>query len=206
MTWLAAMGFANGPAGDALDVTFHPPAIQNAQTRHTIQGSLHAAGAGSFQRILRCVEPQIHTGSKLATKFHVVVIEKNDADGLLERFLGLENVPDDVLAAGVEWMGLAGINDLECSNVLGDLPQAVEVAQDQVGPFLAGSGGAQANGESFGIELQTGLLANGLKKIVFCEEVRGPDFFGRQAQRSTKAVIVFPPRWNVTIEELAEGL
>jgi hypothetical protein len=33
--------------------------------------------------------------------------QENDADGLLERFLGLENVPDDVLAAGVEWMGLA---------------------------------------------------------------------------------------------------
>src|SRR4029077_3364711 len=206
VTWLAAMRFANGPAGDAFDVTFHPPAIQKAQARHTIPGSLHAAGAGSFQRILRCVEPQIHTGSKLATKFHVVVVEKNDADGLLERFLGLENVPDDVLAAGVAWMGLAGINDLERSNVLGDLPQAVEVAQDQVGPFVAGGATRKANGESFGIELQTGLLANGFKKIVLCEEVCGPDFFGRQTQRSTKAVVIFAPRWNVTIEELAEGL
>src|SRR5580704_12673564 len=115
------MRFPNGPTGYAFNVTFYPPAVQDAEARNAVQRRFHAASAGRFQRILRGVEPQIHTGSQFATKFHVVVVEKNDADSFLERLLGLENVPDDFLAAGVAWMGLAGVDNLERANVFGDL-------------------------------------------------------------------------------------
>ncbi len=93
------MRFADRPAGNAFDVTLHPPAIENAQAGDAVEGGFHSAGAGSFQRILRGVEPEIAAGSEIAAEFEVVIVEKNDGDGFLEGLLGFENALDDIFSA-----------------------------------------------------------------------------------------------------------
>jgi len=71
---------ADGPAGDVFDAAFDPPSVEHAEAWHAVESGLHAAGAGGFQRGLRCVEPDIHSGDKEPRQLPVVVVEVNDFD------------------------------------------------------------------------------------------------------------------------------
>src|SRR5213079_3009342 len=78
--------FADAPSGDPLNVAFHPPAVENTQTWHAVQRGLHAAGAGSFERKLRRVEPEVHAGSYLPAELKIVVVEENHGYCFPQRF------------------------------------------------------------------------------------------------------------------------
>jgi len=91
------MRFADRPAGDALDVAFDPPAIENAEAWHAVQRCFHAACARGFERILRRVQPQISAGGEHAAEVQVVVVQKNNGDCFLKGFLRFKNLFDDSL-------------------------------------------------------------------------------------------------------------
>src|SRR5260370_42386179 len=99
-------------------------------------------------------------------------------------------------------MRLAGINDLEVAGGLGNLPKAIEIGQDQVGALVSRCAARKTDREGIGIKLKAGLLANRLEQIVLGDQMRGPDFLRRQAQRAPQTVVVLAPRWNVAVKEL----
>src|SRR6202030_2426888 len=68
----------DGPAGDTLDATLDPPAVQHAQAGYAVQGRLHSAGPGSFLRALGGIQPEIDSGGDELGKRHVVVLKVND--------------------------------------------------------------------------------------------------------------------------------
>src|SRR5208337_4453371 len=107
------MWLANRPTSDPFNMSFHPPAIQNAQAGHAIQCRLHSACSRGLERILRCVEPQIASGSKVSSQFHVVVIQKNDRNSLLQRFFRFKNALDNLFTTRVLRMSFSGIDNLE---------------------------------------------------------------------------------------------
>src|ERR1700757_1260025 len=111
---------------------FDPPAVENAEAGHAIQGGLHAAGSGSLQRKLRRIEPQVHSRSNLPAEVHVVVVEENYGHGFPQRFLRVIDPPDNIFPASIVGVSFARIDDLEVAGVLGNLPETIEVSQDQV--------------------------------------------------------------------------
>src|ERR1700676_1319152 len=162
----AMMRLADGPTGDAFDVPFGPPAIEDTQAGDAVESGLHATGAAGFEWILRRVQPQIHSGGEVAAEIHVVVIEKNNGDGFFQGFFRLVNVLDDFLATGIVRVSLAGEDDLEMADVFGNLTETVEIAQNQFGAFVGGGATSETDGEIFGIEFQSGLVANVFEKRV----------------------------------------
>src|SRR6266403_2519347 len=197
--------FADAPSGDPLNVAFHPPAVENAQARDAIQRGLHAAGAGSFERKLRRVEPEVHAGSYLPAELKIVVVEENHGYCFPQRFFRLENPANDVLPASIIRMRLAGINNLEVAGVLGNLPEPVEIGQDQVGALVSCCAARKPDGESLGIELEAGLLANRFEQIVLGDQMRRPDILRWQPERAPQTVVVLAPRRNVAVEELLKS-
>src|SRR5712664_1433511 len=106
----------------------------------------------------------------------------------------MEYPANDVLPAAIIWMRLAGINDLEMAGVLGNLPETIEIGQDQVGALVSRCAARETDREGFGIKLEAGLLANRLEQIVLGNQVSCPDFLRRQAQRTPQTVVVLTPR------------
>src|SRR5207249_1178167 len=181
---------ADGPASEAFDVAFHPPDVENAQARHAIQRRLHTAGAGSLQRKLWCVKPNVHSGSDLSAKLEIVIVKEHDRDSFAQGFFRVENPANDVLPAGIIRMGLAGVDNLEMSRVLGNLPESIEIGQDQVGALVSRRTARETDREDFGIELEPGLLTNRLEQLVLGDQVSCPHFLRGQSQGASQTVIV----------------
>src|SRR5260370_38513962 len=78
----------------------------------------------------------------------------------------------------------------------------MQIGEDQVGRVVPRGAARKPDREGIGIKLKAGLLANRLEQIVFGNQMRGPDFLRRQAQRAPQTVVVLAPRWNVAVEEL----
>src|SRR5207249_11908561 len=144
---------ADGPASEAFDVAFHPPDVENAQARHAIQRRLHTAGAGSLQRKLWCVKPNVHSGSDLSAKLEIVIVKEHDRHSFAQGFFRVENPANDVLPTGIIRVGLAGVDNLEVSRVLGNLPEPIEIGQDQVGALVSCCTSCETNCKSLRIKL-----------------------------------------------------
>jgi hypothetical protein len=54
------------------------------------------------------------------------------------------------------------------------------------------------------VKLNAGFLPHYFQQFVLGDQMGGPDFFWRKAQRATEAVVVFAPRGNVAIENFSE--
>src|SRR3972149_9256028 len=94
-------------------MSFNPPSIQHAQTGHSVEGGFHAACPGSFLRLLRSIDPRIHTGAQVMTQRHIVIFEINHGYQTFHRSYGLKDTPDDGFAAFITGMSLASVNNLQ---------------------------------------------------------------------------------------------
>src|SRR5438093_10947435 len=99
-------------------------------------------------------------------------------------------------------MGLAGVDNLEMSRVLGNLPEPIEIGQDQVGALVSRRTARETDREDFGIELEPGLLTNRLEQLVLGNQVSCPHFIRRQAKGNPQTVIVIETRGNVAFDEM----
>ena len=124
-------------------MAFHPPAIQNAQTRHSVQRRFHSAGAAGFQRKLRRIQPQVHAGGNFSAHFHVVVVQKYDLHGSFQRFFCAENFPDQFFSAAIIGMRFTGKYNLKFPDVLGNFAQTVQIGQESSRRVCIQSRGAQ---------------------------------------------------------------
>ena len=62
------------------DAAFDPPAVQNAQARHAIEGRFHPAGARGFERAQRRIEPDVRAGHQFQGEAHAVIRQERDRD------------------------------------------------------------------------------------------------------------------------------
>src|SRR5205807_1768195 len=151
---------------------------------------------------LRRVEPEVHAGSHFPAQLKIVIIEENHRHRFSQRFFRLEDSANDVLSAAIIRMRLAGINNLEGARVLDNLPETIEIRQDEVGALVSCGAARETDGENLGIKLEPGLLANRLEQIVFGDQMSRPHFLRRQTQCAPQTVIVLAPRGDVTVKEL----
>jgi hypothetical protein len=177
-----AARFADRPSGYTFDVPFRPPPVKNAQAWDSVEGGFHAAGAGSLERKLRRVEPKVDAGCYFSAEIEIVLVEENHGNGFPQSLFRMENMPDDVLAAGVVGVRFAGINNLKMSCVFGYLAQAVQVRKNQVRAFVTSRTACKPNREGFLVQCEASFLTHGLKKVVLGDKMRGPHFFGGKAE------------------------
>jgi hypothetical protein len=48
------------PTSDALEASFDPTTVKDAEARHSVESGFDAAGPGGFLRALRSIQPEIH--------------------------------------------------------------------------------------------------------------------------------------------------
>jgi len=66
-------------------------------------------------------------------------------------------MPNNFFPAGIVRVSLPGVYDLKLPRGLRDLPQSVQVAQDQVRSLVPGGPPRKSNREYVGVECQPGL-------------------------------------------------
>ncbi len=162
-------GVFDGPAGDVFGAAFDPPAVEDAEAGNAVERGLHAAGAGGFVGAQRGVEPDVDAVGELLAEVPVVVLEVEDAElaGLELGGCG-EDVADEALAGVVGGVSLAGHEDLQAADAVGDLDEALGRVQDQAGALVGGDAAGEAEGEDVGVEVDAGALLDRLRRGAAC--------------------------------------
>src|SRR5713101_4016285 len=96
----------------------------------------------------------------------------------------MEYPANNVFPAAIIRMRLAGINNLELAGVLGNLPETIEIGQDQVGALVSCCAARETDRESLRLKLEASLLAHRLEQIELGDQMSRPNFFRGQAQRA----------------------
>jgi hypothetical protein len=105
-------------------------------------GRFHAAGAGSFIRRQRPVEPDIHVGRQQLRQLQIVVRQVRQLDLGLQCPALSDNLLDQCLAALVFGMGLASEHELQGAVPLRDAAQLLGAVEQQVWTLVSrGSAG-----------------------------------------------------------------
>src|SRR5258708_33701824 len=125
-----------------------------------MEGGWGGGGGKGVERKLGGWEPEVQARSCLPAKMEIVIVEENHGHRFPQRFFRLENPANDVLPAPVIRMRLAGINDLEVAGVLSNLPETIEIGQDQVCALVSCSTARETDREGLGIKLEAGLPAD----------------------------------------------
>ena len=108
----------------------------------------------------------------------------------LQRFLGRKNIPDNLFAAGI--VVRLTVDDLKLSTRFGDLPQAVEIAEDQIAALVSGGAPHKTNREDIRIRVIP-VVPDGFKQIVLRNQMRRPQLLCQHPQRASQQIIVFAP-------------
>src|SRR5437764_547280 len=59
-------------------IAFDPPPVKHAEIEPAIHADFHAAGAGSFERPSRIIEPDVDSLNEMTRDVHVIVFEEYD--------------------------------------------------------------------------------------------------------------------------------
>ena len=143
---------ADGKAVGAV-VAFAPPAVEDAQVQAAVAAGLYAAGAGSFQRTARIVQPHVAAGNHLPRDVNIVVLDENQVPLQFAEFAQVNDVLDVALAFVIARMRLAGEDELDGPLlVLGQLHDVLELLENQRRAFVSGEAAGEADRQRVGIE------------------------------------------------------
>ncbi len=200
-------GVFDGPAGDVFGAALDPPAVEHAERGHAVERRLHAAGAGGFIRAQRRVEPDIDAVGELLAEVPVVVLEVEDTElAGLELGGGGEDVADEALAGVVGGVSLAGHEELQAADAVGDLDEALGRVQNKAGALVGGDAAGEAEGQDVGVKIDAGALLDRLEEAQLAGQVGGFDDFGLDAVDRFKVLVIVTPFGNFLVEQLLKGL
>ena len=93
-------------------VAFVPPPVEHAHVQDAVHRGLLAAGAASFQRRPRIVEPNIDSLREEMRRMHLIIFDEGDMAG--HTVVGSERIDlvDKMLAVLVSRMSFSGEDDL----------------------------------------------------------------------------------------------
>ncbi len=153
-----AVGGGDGPAVVAV-VPLVPPAVADRQVQAAVERGLHAGGAARLQRAQRVVHPDVDALDEELADGHVVVGQEDDAVAHVLHVGELDDLLDELLAALVGGVGLAGDHDLDrLVRVEQQRAQPLGVAQHQREPLVGRHPAGEADGQHVGRE---GLVGPG---------------------------------------------
>ncbi len=139
------LGVPDRPAGHALDPSFRPPAVEDAEIEHPVERRLHAAGAGSLHRRHRVVQPHVGTRHAGLGDIHVVVRQERPGDLALQ-------APQDPVAAPRSFPCLAISRGWALPAITiwngwlgGNRGKAIEVGEQQRRPLVRGHAPGEAD-------------------------------------------------------------
>ena len=147
-----AVGRGDRPAVLAV-VPLVPPAVEDRQVETAVERGLHARRAARLERAQRVVEPHVAAGVEQARHADVVVREEHDAVPDLGVVGEVHELLDQLLAAVVGGVRLAG--DDELHRTVGVQQQRLEpggVAQHQGEPLVGRHATGEADREDVGVE------------------------------------------------------
>ena len=143
---------ADGPAV-VLGISLHPPAIQDAQVDAAVGADFHAAGAGRFQGPARIVQPNVNPLHHVTGQVDLIVFQENDAAAKLRSASDVHDLGDQLLAAVVTGMGLAGKQQLHGSIlIVDDGAKPIEIAKNQRATLISGETPGETDGQCLWIE------------------------------------------------------
>src|SRR5690606_27096461 len=116
----------------ALFPALDPPAVEDREVRDTVRRGLHAAGAGRLERVTWVVHPHIDAGHEVLRKAHLVILDERNAS-TEPRIPRLKvDLLDELLAALIGRVGLAGEDELDWALRVGQDPgQPIDIAEEQ---------------------------------------------------------------------------
>ena len=145
------------------------------QVEPAVDADLHAAGAGGFERAARVVEPDVDALHQVAGDVDVVVFEEDHAAAELGPAADVDDLGDQLLAAVVARMRLAGEDELHGPIlVVDDRGQAFEVAEDQRAALVGGEAAGEADGQRLGVEHLLGAGDLGRRRAAALELASQP--------------------------------
>ena len=138
---------ADGEAVEAV-VGFGPPAVEHREVEAAVEDDLLAAGAGSFQRPARIVEPDVDALDEVAADVDVVVLDEDELVAELRVAHHLGDLLQDALAGLVVRMGLAGEEELHGAlGIVDHGGEALHVGKHQIGALVGGEAAGEADGQ-----------------------------------------------------------
>ena len=143
---------ADGEAVRAV-VAFAPPAVKDAEVEAAVATGFHAAGAGSFERTPRIVQPDIAAGNHLPRNVDVVVFDEHQVTGQFTVFAQVNDLLDESFAFVVAGMRLAGKYELDWPLlVVGEIHDVFELLENQRRALVGGEAPRKADGQRVGVQ------------------------------------------------------
>src|SRR5437879_6300126 len=93
-------------------ITLAPPTIQDAQIQAAVAAGLHAAGARSFERPARRIQPNVASRYHLPGNVHIVVFNEDQVPLQITVFAQVNDVLNVAFAVIIARMRLPGENKL----------------------------------------------------------------------------------------------
>ena len=113
---------------------------------------------------------------------------------------------DEGLAGVIGGVGLAGEEDLQSAEFLGEGFEAWAIVEEQVDSLVGGDAAGEAEGEDVGVEVNAGAGFDGGEEALLAEGVSGGDDAGIDAVERAEVLVIVTPLGNLFVEELLEGL
>ena len=109
---------------------------------------LHAAGAGSFERTPRIVQPDVAAGDHLPRNMDVVILNKHQPPGQFAVFAEMDDLLDEAFAFVVARVRLAGENELDGPLlVVDEVYDVVELLENERRALVGGEAPRKADGQ-----------------------------------------------------------
>jgi hypothetical protein len=106
-------------------------------SRHDSQA--FGAGAGSFERAARIVQPNVAAGNHLARDMDIIVLNKYKMAQQIRKLAEMNDMLDEAFAFIVFRMGLAGKDELDRTlRILDELCDVPELLKDKRRAFVGG--------------------------------------------------------------------
>ncbi len=114
---------------------------------------------------------------------------------------GGEDIADEALAGDVGGVGLAGEEDLQAADLLGELGEALGIVEEQAGALVGGDAAGEAEGQHLGVELLPGAPGDLGEQALLGLLVAVGDLGRRDAVDGTEVVVVVTPLGNLLVEQ-----
>ncbi len=191
----------DGPARHVLDPALDPPSVEHGEVHDPVQGAFHAAGPAGLAGAHRGVEPKVDALGYQGCDLHVVVVDEDDGDGLLQVPGRLADLLEQGLAAVVAGMGFPREDELHLT-VPRHLQEPLEVGEEQVGPLVGRGAPREPQGEHLGVQLPSGRLQNPGEQAQLGCLMRGPEVLHRDGQGLDQTAGILLPSGDVPVVEL----
>ncbi len=117
-----------------------------------------------------------------------------------------EDLADETLAGVIGGMRLAGKQYLKSADPLRDCDQAGCIVEEQIGALIGCDAASKAKGEDVRIEVLSCAGGDLGEEAELALAMSGRDIRGRDAVGGAEVLVVRPPRRNLRVEQLLEGL